>query len=507
MSPPSAAMNEVIAAVDLGSNSFHMVVARYSHGQLVVIDRLREMVRLAAGIGEDGRLDKDAAARALACLQRFGQRLRDMHAGSVRVVGTNALRIARRKQAFLERAREALGFPIEIVSGIEEARLIYSGVAHLLPAEPGRRLVIDIGGGSTELIIGERHEPLQLESLQMGCVSMSQRYFPDGRLSAKRIDRARLAARLELEPIQAVFLRQGWERTVGSSGTVRSIAEGVRELDPSAGAAITPAGLARLLERLAEAENVRFLDLKAVTEERRPVFPGGVVILSEIVAALGIQQMRFVEGALRDGLLYDMVGRMTRADARDRTVISMQRRYHVDLEQSERVETSVMQFLSQVRSAWALTDPLAEQSLRWAARLHEIGLDVAHNGYHRHGAYLLDNADMPGFAHEEQHLMARLVGNHRRKLMLEHLEDLIPPWDRLALYLIVLLRLSVLLHRGRSAAALQSIELTARARTLEIRFPYHWLREHPLTAADLQQEIDYLRPQGLRLRVFERPRG
>ncbi len=402
--------------------------------------------------------------------------------------------------------REALGFPIEIVSGIEEARLIYSGVAHHLPAEPGHRLVIDIGGGSTELIIGERHEPLQLESLQMGCVSMSQRYFPDGRLSAKRIDRARLAARLELEPIQAVFLRRGWERSVGSSGTVRAIAEGIRELDPAAGAAITPAGLGLMLERLAEAEHVRFLTLKAVTEERRPVFPGGVVILSEIVAALGIQQMRFAEGALRDGLLYDMVGRMTRADARERTVSSMQRRYHVDPEQAERVETTALQFLSQVRSAWGLVDPLAELSLRWAARLHEIGLDVAHNGYHRHGAYLLDNADLPGFSHEEQHLIARLVGNHRRKLTLEHLADLIPPWDRLALYLIVLLRLSVLLHRGRSPAALQTIELIARPRSLDVRFAHHWLREHPLTAADLQQEIDHLRPQGLRLRVLERLR-
>src|ERR1700761_7275723 len=169
---------DILAAVDLGSNSFHMVVARYIHGQIVIMDRLREMVRLGAGVDEDGRIDKDVAARALACLERFGQRLRDMHASRVRVVGTNALRVARRKQAFLERAREALGFPIEIVSGIEEARLIYSGVAHHLPTEPGRRLVVDVGGGSTELIVGERHEPLQLESLQMGCVSMSQRFFP-----------------------------------------------------------------------------------------------------------------------------------------------------------------------------------------------------------------------------------------------------------------------------------------------------------------------------------------
>ncbi len=497
-------MSEVIAAVDLGSNSFHMVVARYSHGQLVVIDRLREMVRLGAGVGEDGRLDKEVAARALACLERFGQRLRDIHAANVRVVGTNALRIARRKQAFLERAREALGFPIEIVSGIEEARLIYSGVAHNLPSEPGRRLVIDIGGGSTELIIGERHEPLQLESLQMGCVSISQRFFSEGRLSVKRIERARLAARLELEPIQAAFQRRGWERVVGSSGTVRTIAESIRELDPTAGSTITPEGLTRLRQRLAEAGHVRQLGLGSVADERRPVFPGGVVILSEIIDALGIAQMRFAEGALRDGLLYDMVGRMTRSDARERTVGSMQRRYHVDGDQAERVEATAVQFLGQVREDWNLADPLAELALRWAARLHEIGLDVAHNGYHRHGAYLLDNADMPGFAREEQHLLASLVGSHRRKLMLEHLEDLIPPWDRRAIYLIVLLRLAVLLHRGRSPSALPVIELRARGRTLELRFPGRWLKEHPLTAADLSQEIGWLHAQGIRLRVFTR---
>jgi exopolyphosphatase/guanosine-5'-triphosphate,3'-diphosphate pyrophosphatase len=494
-------MSDVIAAVDLGSNSFHMVVARYSHGQLVIIDRLREVVRLAAGVGEDGRIDKDVAARALACLERFGQRLRDMHARNVRVVGTNALRISRRKQAFLERARDALGFPIEIVSGMEEARLIYSGVAHNLPNELGRRLVIDIGGGSTEIIIGERYEPLELESLQMGCVSLSQRFFGDGRLSAKRIERARLAARLELEPIQAAFQRRGWERAVGSSGTVRVIADSIREIDPAA-SNITPEGLELLLKRLAESGSLRELDLDAVSEERRPVFAGGTVILAEIIAALGIAQMRFVEGALRDGLLYDMVGRMTRSDARERTVGSMQRRYHVDIEQAERVEGTAMAFLNQLKTAWGLDDPLAELSLKWGARLHEIGLDVAHNGYHRHGAYLLENADMPGFAREEQQLIARLVGSHRRKFTLERLEDLIPPWDRLAIYLIVLLRLAVLLHRGRSAVALPNIELAARGRTLELRFPARWLNEHPLTIADLQLEIEYLRPEEVRLRVF-----
>src|SRR4029077_21169957 len=202
--PQPRPVPDVLAAVDLGSNSFHMVVARHSHGQLVIIDRLREMVRLAAGVAENGRIDKDVAARAIACLERFGQRLRDMHADSVRVVGTNALRLAHRKQVFLERAREALGHPIEIISGMEEARLIYAGVAHSMPNETGKRLVVDIGGGSTELIIGEAVTPLELESLQMGCVSLSERFFRDGKISAKRMERARLAARMELEPVQAV---------------------------------------------------------------------------------------------------------------------------------------------------------------------------------------------------------------------------------------------------------------------------------------------------------------
>jgi exopolyphosphatase/guanosine-5'-triphosphate,3'-diphosphate pyrophosphatase len=501
MNRSASAMVEVIAAVDLGSNSFHMVVARHSHGQLVIIDRLREMVRLASHISDDGRLDKEAAARALACLQRFGQRLRDMNARNVRVVGTNALRVARRKQAFLERAREALGFPIEIVSGMEEARLIYSGVAHNLPNEAGKRLVVDIGGGSTELVIGEHFEPLEMESLQIGCVSLSQRHFAEGRLSHRRIERARLAARLELEPIQAAFLRRGWDRAFGSSGTVRAIADSVRQLDPNTNG-ITPAGLEKLLQRLGDAGHTRDLELDAVTDERRPVFPGGVVIMTEVIDALGIQQLRFVEGALRDGLLYDMVGRLTRSDARERTVGSMQRRYHVDLEQGQRVEATALEFMSQVRQPWGLTDPLADLSLKWAARLHEIGLDVSHNGYHRHGAYLLDNADMPGFAREEQQLLARLVGGHRRKLTLERMEDLIPPWDKLAVHLIVLLRLAVLLQRGRSAVALPKIELTARGRALELRFPGKWLKEHPLTVADLQQEIDYLKAHSIRLRVF-----
>jgi exopolyphosphatase / guanosine-5'-triphosphate,3'-diphosphate pyrophosphatase len=492
---------DVLAAVDLGSNSFHMVVARYTHGQLVILDRLREMVRLGAGLEADGRLNKDVSVRALACLERFGQRLRDMRPDSVRVVGTNVFRRARRKEAFGERAREALGHPIEIVSGIEEARLIYSGVSHTMPAGPGRRLVCDIGGGSTEIIIGEGLEPLEMESLQTGCVRVSEEFFADGRVSQKRMQKARVAARQTIEPYQASFRRRGWDEAVGSSGTVRAIGDCIRELDPGA-VDIGPDGLERIIHELSVVEHIRDFKLSALTDDRKLSFAGGVAILAELFEQLGLESMRVAEGAMREGLLYDLLGRFTEEDARDRTVRSMQQRYHVDTVQAERVESTAVRFLDQVEEIWQLADPAIEQALRWAARLHEIGLDVAHSGYHRHGAYLLANADMAGFPREEQKLLAIMVGGHRKKPAIEEADDLAPPWDKRAPPMTLLLRLAVLLHRGRSSVALPDIRLTPRPDALEIRFPPDWMDDHPLTVADLQSEIEQLKSVGFRLRVF-----
>jgi exopolyphosphatase/guanosine-5'-triphosphate,3'-diphosphate pyrophosphatase len=478
-----------------------MVVARYTHGQLVILDRLREMVRLGAGLEADGRLNKDVSARALACLERFGQRLRDMRPDSVRVVGTNVFRRAKKKEAFVERAREAIGHPIEIVSGIEEARLIYSGVSHTMSPGAGRRLVCDIGGGSTEIIIGEGLEPLELESLQIGCVRLSEEFFADGRLSQKRMQRARVAARQAIEPYQAAFRRRGFDEAVGSSGTVRAIGDTIRELDPSA-VDIGADGLERIIHELSGLEHIRDLKLNAITDDRKLSFAGGVAILAEVFEQLGIETMRVADGAMREGLLYDLLGRYTDEDARERTVRSMQERYHVDLAQAERVETTAADFLSQVEEAWPLADPAIEQILRWAARLHEIGLDVAHSGYHRHGAYLLANADMAGFPREEQKLLAIMVGSHRRKPAIEEADELAAPWDKRAPAMTLLLRLAVLLHRGRSSVALPAIKLAARADSLEIRFPPGWLEDHPLTVADLQLEIENLKTVGFRLRVF-----
>jgi exopolyphosphatase/guanosine-5'-triphosphate,3'-diphosphate pyrophosphatase len=499
--PKTAPIPDVLAAVDLGSNSFHMVVARHELGQITIVDRLREMVRLAAGLDGQGRLSKEAIDRALAALARFGQRLRDMRAQGVRVVGTNTLRKARRKGAFLERAREILGHPIEIISGIEEARLIYAGVTQTMPLEPGRRLVVDIGGGSTECIIGEGYEPRILESLYMGCVALSTEHFPDGRVAAKRFERALVACEVELEPIQVPFRGVGWEHAVGSSGSVRAVADAIRELDDTA-TAITREGLAELTERLVRAGNVRNAGLSSITEERAPVFPGGLAILTAVFNALGVESMRVADGALREGLLYDMIGRMTDEDARARSVRSMALRFHVDMDQAQRVEATAIEFLRQVEGPWALEEPLAEAALRWAAHLHEIGLDISHSSHHKHAAYLLEHADLPGFPREEQRLLACLVGSHRRKIALERAEELIPPWHGKALYLIVLLRLAVLLHRGRSRVPLPPIRLGARGQSLELRLPRGWLTEHALTRADLVQEVEFLKAVRFRLRVF-----
>jgi exopolyphosphatase/guanosine-5'-triphosphate,3'-diphosphate pyrophosphatase len=491
---------DVLAAVDLGSNSFHMVVARYSHGQLNIMDRLREMVRLAAGLDEQDRLSRDSVTRAIKALEKFGQRLRDVNAGGVRVVGTNTLRKAKRKGAFLDRAREALGHPIEIISGVEEARLIYLGVAHTTPSEPGHRLVVDIGGGSTELIVGEGLLAKRLESLYMGCVGLSMEHFPDGAITEKRMKRARTAAQLELEPVAARFRRSEWDSAFGASGTLRAASD-ILKARGAVDGVITRKGIETLVEECLEVGDVTRLRMPGLTTDRQEIFPAGLAILIEIFDRLGVESMRVADGALREGLLYDLLGRLTDEDARARSVRAMEGRYHVDAAQAERVEATALAFLRQVREAWGLEPPLAELVLRWAARLHEVGLDISHSHYHRHGAYLLQNADLPGFPREEQHLLAVIVGGHRRKLHLETIEELIPPWHLKAEFLVVLLRLAVLLNRGRSPAALPDIDLHPKGRTLEVVFPKGWLADHPLTAADLEQEIEYLQAAGFRLKV------
>ena len=385
------AFPEFVAAVDLGSNSFHMKVARVVGGELQVVDRMRETVRLAAGLDAANRITGEAAERALHCLGRFGQRLRDLPSGNVRVVGTNTFRRARGSGAFFAEAESALGHPVEILDGREEARLIYLGVSQGIAADERQRLVVDIGGGSTELIIGRRFTPLHTESLYMGCVSLSLTHFAGGRIRRTSVRAAELEAARELDPIRARYRKAGWDAAFGASGTVRAIDRAIRELGWSSGG-ITREALRRLRDALAGAGHVEALGSLGVETARAAVFPGGVAILCAVFDTLGIRRMSAAEGALREGVLHDLIGRFRHHDVRDATIGNLSRRFRIDTGQAARVERSALCLYRQVARAWRLRKPRYRDWLSWAARLHEVGLDVAHNQYHKHGAYLLEHA-------------------------------------------------------------------------------------------------------------------
>lgn len=497
--PSAFRVPQTVAAVDLGSNSFHMIVARVLNGQLHVLDRLQEMVRLAAGLDEQNRLDKAARERALECLSRFGERLRSMPPGAVRAVGTNTLRRARNGAKFRGQAARALGHPIEIISGQEEARLIYQGVARNLPDNDEQRLVIDIGGGSTEIIIGRRLEALLTESLYIGCVGSSLRHFPQGRITSKAWRRAETAAHLEFRPVEAQFRARGWQSAYGSSGTVRAVSAVLQARRWSEGG-ITLELLYRLRAALLTAGYVKQLKwLDVVGVERAMVLPGGVAVLIAAFEALKIERLEVSDGALREGLLYDLLGRIRHEDVRARTITGLSARYQVDRAQAERVMQTARHCFSQVAEAWKLGEEEA-QALEWAARLHEVGLAIAHSKYHRHGAYLTQHSDMPGFSLEEQRLLATLVRVHRRRFPEEIFDGMPKRQARKARRLAMLLRLAVLLHRGRAETELPGLRVEAGRRSLRLHFPRGWLTRHPLTREDLAQESDFLKAAGMRLR-------
>lgn len=480
---------EVLAAVDLGSNSFHMIVARLSHGQPTIIDRLREMVRLAAGLDEYDRLSEASQRDALDCLARFGERIRAMHADKVRVVGTSTLRRIDRFSGFVEKAEEALGHPVEIISGIEEARLIYQGVYHSSPGVDGTQLVVDIGGGSTEIIRGSGIEAEAMESLKIGCVGISEKHFTGGKLSKRRFARARLAARLEIAPVRRRFLKNEPRRVIGASGTIRA-AQAVLSAIAEKPVDISVRGLEDLIDRAIDAGQVDKLQLPDLSPQRRPVFPGGLAILIEIMSALEFEQMSVSDGALREGLLYDMVGRLTDEDARERTVRAMEGRFSVDAEQATRVEETAMLLLDQVADSWKINNPIDRQMLRWSSRLHEIGLDIAHSGYHQHGAYLLEYSDMPGFPTGEQQVLACIVAGHRGKFSRNSFYDEIPgSWGRRTKRLTVLLRLAVLLNRARAPANGHEVVMRAKGRRISVTVPQVSPDTEPLTWADLEREV------------------
>jgi exopolyphosphatase / guanosine-5'-triphosphate,3'-diphosphate pyrophosphatase len=488
-----------IAAVDLGSNSFHCQVGRVVGDQVYPLDSLREPVRLGAGLNADKRLDEETQERALACLARFGERLRDFDKRAVRAIGTNTLRVAKNAAAFLRKAESALGFPIEVVAGREEARLIYLGVSHELPASREKRLVVDIGGGSTELIIGAGYRPQKLESLFMGCVSYSLRFFEDGKVSKGAMKQAELAARNELQPIVARFARGSWQEATGSSGTIRSLAEVLR-LNGFVEEGITPEGLDQLRSHLIKASDVEKAELAGLKPDRVPVLPGGLAILNAVLSELEIEHMVAAGGGLREGVLYDLIGRFHHKDMRDITVGQFMQRYHVDALQARRVGTLAFALYRKLTAESGEPDEAASHTMTWAAKLHEIGISVAFSGYHKHSAYIVGNADMPGFSRDEQARLALLVQAHRRSLgkVAKRIEEHDVDWS-----MVFALRLAALFHRSRADIAVPQMQARRQGKKFRLSLGTSWLGRNTLTATALADEIREWARIGFELKIPE----
>lgn len=487
-----------VAAVDLGSNSFHMIVCSLENNKLQTVDRIKEMVRLGSGLNKKDLLDTETQERALACLQRFGQRLRDIPPASVQVVGTNTLRTAKNSRQFIAKAEKALGHPIHIIAGTEEARLIYQGVAHSLQSEAKTRLVMDIGGGSTEYIIGTGYMAKRKESLNMGCVSMSKQFFKHGKISNKRFQKAVLHAEQLLEPFQRSFHYNHWQEAIGASGTLRSVDQ-VLQANEWSNNGITLDGLQKLNRYLLKNKHISDLTIDGLDPERREVFPGGLAIIYATFMSLGICQMSVSDGALREGLILDLVGRFDKQDVRANSIKVLTERYHTSTRHAGHLKKTLRMFLDQVQPVSGLDKNIAQQWLYWAADVHEIGHNIAHNQYHKHGAYIVEHTDLPGFSRQDQQLLATMILYHRRKLKKHDFYKPPPPWDQHSLYLTILLRLAVLLHRNRSDSDLPEFKLSITDHTIDLKFANGWLKNSPLTQADLSQETDYLKTVGMHL--------
>ncbi|EPC01735.1 hypothetical protein L861_21140 [Litchfieldella anticariensis FP35 = DSM 16096] len=486
-----------LAAIDLGSNSFHLLVANYHNGELQVVAKLGEKVQLAAGLDAQDQLSEAAMERALDCLARFAPFIGDIPPASLRIVGTNALRAATNSRTLIERAEALLGHGIEIIAGREEARLIYLGAAHALADVLGRRLIVDIGGGSTEFIIGEKFEPLALESLDMGCVAYTRRFFADGEITEKRFRKAELAALSELANIRRHFRELGWVDPVGSSGTIKAAAAVLAASDESPEGMIKRQGLLALRKRLIKCKRLDRVVMDGLKEDRATVFPAGIAILCAIFEAFELDHMRYSDGALREGVLYDLAGRHTAEDSRLQTLTTLRRRYGVDGRQADNVAATAREALAQVQEDWQIDDNQG-QFLDWAAQLHEIGLAVSHSQFHRHGAYLLENSDLPGFSRPEQQALAFLVRAHRRKFPIKELENMTtnqPTLGRLAR----LLRLAVILNHSRPEKSVRGFRLEVTGDDLRVELQE--LNDQTLLVNDLEQEAEYQRAAGFQLTI------
>ncbi|KXI26986.1 exopolyphosphatase [Paraglaciecola hydrolytica] len=488
-----------VAALDIGSNSFHLVVARIVAGSVQILHRVKQKVRLADGLSADGELSAEAQQRGLDTLANIAESLQDFAPESVRVVATHTLRKANNAKTFLQEAKKIFPFPIEVISGAEEARLIYQGVAHT-NHQLGQRLVIDIGGGSTEFIIGEGFDTKILRSLQMGCVSYTNTFFKNGELKAKAFAKAITAAQQELEMIDRKFNQIGWQSCIGTSGTIKSIIELASQLDSTnRDNCVSLSDLNTLMNLCCAAGNSKDLKLQDLNDDRRPVFAAGLAILIGIFKSLNINEMEYSAAALREGVLYEMGDQLAQSDIRQRSADSLATRYDVDIEQAKRVLATTMALYQAVRKSWDINHPELKSLLGWAALLHEVGLQINTRGVQRHSGYILQNIELPGFGQEQQNLLATLVRFHRKKIRTGDIPEFTLLQQNQVYKLLALLRLGVLLNIKRQDDILPEINVKVDDKFLTLGLPSDWLSQKPVFSADLEREQDYLKEIGIKL--------
>lgn len=498
--PNYIAENELMAAIDIGSNSFHLAIARLDHDEVRKLASMSEKVQLAAGLDSNNYLSQTAQQRGLDCLARFMGRLDAVSPSRLRIVATNALRQAKNADEFIQKANQILPKPIEVIAGREEARLIYLGVSHT-NASTDKRLVIDIGGGSTEFIIGKGFEPLLTESLQMGCVAFTKNFFDDGEITEKAFEKAIAAARKEVLVISRTYQKTGWDSVTGSSGTIKAISQIVVNLGlANEHANITFEGVKEIKRQLLKFKHVDNIDFEGIKDTRKAVLPAGVAVLLAVMSVLGIDSISYSDGALREGVMYDMLGRFASEDVRDRSVQAMMARYSVDKKHAKRVVKTAQTLFDQVKNRLGLTEEDADL-LRWAGYLHEIGLAISHSGYHRHSAYLLAHSDVDGFSQVDKMRVSQLVQNHRRKIKAENYDEVKMIGGKSLAYLSLILRLAVLLHHSRGKQENPPITLTAddeKNWTITILPEYEG---RSLLLADLEEEQDAFAKWGIELNI------
>jgi len=491
---------DTIAAIDLGSNSFHMIITKRKDDSVVVIDQLKETIRLGAGLDDKNQITDEAMERVLTCLARFGERIKHIPSNGVRIVGTNTLRRASNSSEILNKAETLLGHSIEIVSGIEEARLIYLGVAHHVVKDNGRRMVIDIGGGSTEIILGDRFEPIYIRSFEMGSAVISDTVFSNGKISPKRIRLAQLKAEAELEPYAEQYKKLNWQDVIGASGSIKSIQKVVSGMGWCSNG-ISADSLEKIIKKLLQISHVNELDLKGLKPDRQPVFAGGVMVLKAIFDTFNIEHMSVSQGALREGIIYDLIDREKHQDTRSTSIQEWMDRYAIDKTHAQAVTNTALDLFSQVETTWQIDEIEYQRNLCWATNIHEIGLSISHTQSHKHAEYIIRNADLLGFSQDDQQILAVLVRSQRGSFSTELFKSLKSAKKNKLKKIAIILRISILLTRSRNYKKLIMPTMTAKNKKISLTFSDNYLEQNPLTNLDLSKEQETLAKAGYLLDI------